>query len=79
MLDEYSKVSVDLGFGKVSAVPPRNAGAADISFASNDVEMALDGLGIAGAGGHTENETANLNYLAIDAKRAAVLIARLGK
>jgi glutamate carboxypeptidase len=79
LLDAYSKVSVDLGFGPVTAVPPRNAGAADISFASDYVEMSLDGLGIAGAGGHTMNETANLNYLSIDAKRAAVLIARLGR
>jgi glutamate carboxypeptidase len=79
LLDEYSKVSEDLGFGPVTAVPPRNAGAADISFACDYVEMSLDGLGIAGSGGHTTNETANLNYLSIDAKRAAVLIARLEK
>jgi glutamate carboxypeptidase len=79
LLAEYSKVSVDLGFGAVTAIPPRSAGAADISFASDYVDMALDGLGIAGSDGHTANETANLHYLSIDAKRAAVLIARLGK
>ncbi|MBA3649391.1 MAG: M20/M25/M40 family metallo-hydrolase [Chitinophagales bacterium] len=79
LLDEYSRVSMDLGFGEVTAVPPRKAGAADISFACDEVEMSLDGLGIAGAGGHTVQETANLHYLSIDAKRAAVLIARLGK
>ena len=77
LLDAYSRVSVDLGFGQVTAVPPRNAGAADIAFACDQVEMSLDGLGIAGAGGHTVNETANLNYLSIDAKRIAVLIYRL--
>ncbi|MEO5674886.1 MAG: M20/M25/M40 family metallo-hydrolase [Chitinophagales bacterium] len=77
LLDDYSRVSVDLGFGVVTAIPPRNAGAADISFACDEVEMSLDGLGIAGGGGHTVNETANVNYLSIDAKRAAVLIARL--
>lgn len=79
LLNAYNKVSTDLGYGQVTAVPPRDAGAADISFASKYVEMALDGLGIAGAGGHTSHETANLRYLTIDAKRAAVLIARLGK
>jgi glutamate carboxypeptidase len=79
LLEEYSKVSQDLGFGIVTAVPPRNAGAADISFACDEVEMSLDGLGIAGAGGHTTHETANLKYLPIDAKRAAVLIYRLRK
>ena len=79
LLTAYSRVSVDLGFGAVTEVPPRNAGAADISFACDYVEMSLDGLGIAGAGGHTVNETANLNYLSIDAKRAAVLISRLNR
>lgn len=41
--------------------------------------MALDGLGIAGSGGHTVNENANIHYLSIDAKRAAVLISRLAQ
>jgi glutamate carboxypeptidase len=77
LLQHYSKVSIDLGYGEVTAVSPRKAGAADISFAADYVDMALDGLGIAGADGHTVNETANLNYLSIDAKRAAVLIRRL--
>lgn len=79
LLEAYSKASKDLGYGEVTAVPPRKAGAADISFAADEVEMALDGLGIAGADGHTVNETANLKYLAIDAKRAAVLMVRLGR
>jgi glutamate carboxypeptidase len=76
LLDYYSNVSMDLGYGAVTAVHPRKAGAADISFA-DDVEMSLDGLGISGADGHTINETANLKYLPIDAKRAAVLIYRM--
>ncbi len=79
LLEAYSKASVDLGFGVVTAVPPRKAGAADISFVADEVEMALDGLGIAGADGHTVQETANLNYLTIDAKRVAVLLAREGR
>ena len=79
LLEEYSRVSMDLGFGPVTAVPPRHAGAADISFASEYVPMALDGLGIAGSGGHTVNENANIHYLSIDAKRAAVLISRLAQ
>ncbi|MEO6166272.1 MAG: M20/M25/M40 family metallo-hydrolase [Chitinophagales bacterium] len=79
LLAIYSKASVDLGFGVVTAVPPRNAGAADISFAADAVEMAIDALGITGADGHTDHETANLDYLSIDAKRVAVLMARLGR
>lgn len=78
LLDVYNKVSQDLGFGTVTAVNPRNAGAADISFTSGYVDMAVDGLGLTGgADDHTINETGNINNLSIQAKRAAVLIYRL--
>ena len=49
LLSLYDAVSRDLGFGPVTAVNPRNAGAADISFAADHVEMAIDGLGLLGA------------------------------
>ena len=75
----YSDVSCDLGLGQVTAVDPRNAGAADISFAADHVEMALDGLGLMGEGGHTIDETADLRTLPTQAKRAAVLMYRLMK
>jgi glutamate carboxypeptidase len=39
--------------------------------------MALDGLGLMGEGGHTEQETADLSTLASQTKRAAVLMYRL--
>lgn len=77
LLSYYDKASADLGFGNITAVNPRRAGAADISFAGEYVEMAIDGIGIAGGDGHTVKETANLNYLSIEAKRSAVLIYRL--
>ena len=77
LLGYFNKASLDLGYGTVVAVNPRNAGAADISFASDLVEMAIDGLGLPGADGHTINETANLNYLPIEAKRSALLVYRL--
>jgi len=78
LLEYYSNVSNDLGFGPVSNVNPRNAGAADISFTSGYVDMAIDGLGLkGGANDHTVNETANIYNLPIQAKRAAVLIYRL--
>ena len=78
LLEYYSTVSNDLGFGPVSTVNPRNAGAADISFTSGYVDMAIDGLGLkGGAKDHTINETANIYNLPIQAKRAAVLIYRL--
>ena len=55
----------------------RQAGAADISFVAGTVKMALDGLGQMGSGGHTEEETADLVLHAPQARRVAVLLARL--
>ena len=79
MLALYSQVSEDLGFGPVTAVNPLRAGAADISFAADHVDMAIDGLGMSGSEGHTVNETGYLPSLALQAKRAAVLLYRLAQ
>lgn len=79
LLEFYNEISQDLGFGDVSAVNPRNAGAADISFTAGHVEMAVDGLGLSGADDHTVNETGNLNMVSRQAKRAAILMYRLSK
>ncbi len=77
LLFYYSTVSEDLGLGKVTAVNPRDAGAADISFTSGYVDMAIDGLGLFGGHGHTDKEYANLNWLPRQTKRIALLIYRL--
>lgn len=77
LLEMYSKISVDLGLGKVAAVNPRDAGAADISFTAGYVDMAMDGLGLFGGNGHTEKEYANLNWLPRQTKRVALLLYRL--
>lgn len=79
LLANYSQVSEDLGFGAVTAVNPRNAGAADISFAADYVDMALDGLGLMGSGGHTKDEIADMTSYHKNIKKAAVLIYRLSK
>lgn len=79
LLGIYSKVSQDLGQGSVTAVNPLNAGAADVSFTSEYVDMALDGLGMSGSGGHTVNETALVSALPAQAKRAAILMFRLSE
>ncbi|MDX1544000.1 MAG: M20/M25/M40 family metallo-hydrolase [Christiangramia sp.] len=79
LLEYYNEISQDLGFGEVYAVNPRNAGAADISFTTGHVEMAVDGLGLSGADDHTVNETGNLNMVSRQAKRAAILMYRLSK
>ncbi|MUU77790.1 M20/M25/M40 family metallo-hydrolase [Winogradskyella endarachnes] len=78
LLGYFNTVSEDLGFGTVTAVNPRNAGAADISFTSAYVDMAIDGLGLTGGGGdHTIKEYGNLNTVATQAKITAVLMYRL--
>jgi glutamate carboxypeptidase len=79
LLAIYDEVSRDLGFGAVSAVDPRKAGAADVSFTAGLVDMALDGIGLMGRGGHTPDEVADLTTLPSQTKRAAVLLHRVGQ
>lgn len=79
LLAEYSAVSEAIGLGAVIAVDPRKAGAADISFVAEHVDMALDGLGLMGWGGHTVKEVADIGTLNSQSKRAAVLMWRLSR
>jgi glutamate carboxypeptidase len=79
LLAIYDAVSRDLGFGEVSAINPRKAGAADISFIADQVDMAIDGIGMRGSGGHTVDESADLNTLDSQTMRAAVTMYRLSK
>ena len=74
LLDQGSR---DAGLPPVGPVDPARAGAADISFVAGRVEAGLDGLGLKGRGDHTVNETADLRMLAVQAKRAAILMNRL--
>ncbi|WP_116364366.1 M20/M25/M40 family metallo-hydrolase [Parahaliea mediterranea] len=77
LLAMYTAISEELGYGPVAAVNPRRAGAADISFAAAHVDMAIDGLGLMGQGGHTVEEIADMRTLPMQAKRAAILLLRL--
>jgi glutamate carboxypeptidase len=79
LLSVYDQVSRDLGFGPVGAVDPRKAGAADISFAADHVEMAIDGLGLLGGDSHTAEEFADLRTYQTQTQRLAVLLYRLSK
>ena len=74
LLDQGSR---DAGLPAVGPVDPARAGAADISFVAGRVEAGLDGLGLKGRADHTVNETADLRMLAVQAKRAAILMNRL--
>jgi glutamate carboxypeptidase len=73
----YDRSSQDLGLGRVEAVSPDRAGAADVAFISGLVPMVLDAVGLKGRDDHSPNETADLTTLAVQAKRAAVAMARL--
>ena len=79
LLEIFSEVSQDLGFGPVKPVNPSDAGAADISFTAEYIDMGIDGLGMGGANDHTVNETGRLDVLPMQSKRAAVLLYRLSK
>jgi glutamate carboxypeptidase len=77
LLSLLDQVSRALGSGGVAPVDPRNAGAADVSFTAGLVEMAIDGLGPGGGSDHTADEWIDLPTLALQTKRAAVLLQRL--
>ncbi|MBP6300089.1 MAG: M20/M25/M40 family metallo-hydrolase [Arenimonas sp.] len=77
LLAIYSGVSEDYGFGPVVAINPRKAGAADISFVASKVDMALDGIGMMGSGGHTVDEVADIGTLDSQTIRAAITLYRL--
>ncbi|WP_299973148.1 M20/M25/M40 family metallo-hydrolase [uncultured Pseudoteredinibacter sp.] len=79
LLKQYSQVSEDLNYGPVAPVNPRKAGAADISFAADHVEMALDGLGLMGSGGHTVDEVADMDSFKKNIQKAAILLHRLAR
>ena len=74
MVDQASR---DLGLGPLEPVDPARAGAADVSFLGGRVAMVIDAMGLKGRGGHTVEETARLNTLPWQAKRVAVLLARM--
>jgi glutamate carboxypeptidase len=77
LLAVLDQVSRDLGQGPVGIDNPARAGAADVSFVAGIVPMIIDGLGLAGTGGHTDKETADLSELPRLTQRAAILFYRL--
>jgi len=79
LLAMYDQASRDVGAGPVTAVDPDRAGAADVSFVAGHVKMILDGVGLMGSNDHTVKETADLDTLPSQTKRAAVFLLRLAK
>ncbi len=79
LLAKLSQVSEDLGVGKVEALDPNLAGAADISFAAPYTPALLDGLGPFGDGPHSIQEVLDPKTMPIAAKRAALLLYRMAR
>jgi glutamate carboxypeptidase len=77
LLSMYDQASRDVGAGPVGPVDPARAGAADISFVAGEVPLLLDGIGLMGTDDHTPKETADLDTLPSQTKRAAVFLHRL--
>ena len=73
-----SEVNQDLGRGAMKTWDPLRRGAADIAFVA-PYTNALAGLGALGKGGHTPNESLQLDSMALAIKRAAILMLRLSK
>ncbi len=76
LLNQYSKVSMDLGMGEVKPFDPGKRGAGDISFVAQYVD-ALDGLGVEGGGGHSLSEYMGTKTVGDQIKRTALLLYRL--
>ena len=77
LLALYDRVSRDLGLWPVKSADPAKAGAADVSFVAALVPMTIDGIGLSGHDDHTTGETADLRMLAVQTRRAAILLHRL--
>ena len=76
LLEFYSRVSEDAGFGPVAAVEAAARGASDVQFVAPFVDC-LDGIGPWGSGAHTVSEEIDLPSLERSAIRAALAIYRL--
>ncbi len=76
LLAVYDAASQALGHGKVEAFDPGKRGAGDISFVAPFMD-GLDGLGALGSGSHSPREEVQLDSLAMQAERTALLIYRL--
>ncbi len=75
---ELSAINEALGRGPMGELDPGQRGAADISHVAPYTD-ALAGLGGIGRGGHTPDESLELESIPLGIKRAAILIYRLGR
>ncbi len=76
VLTALNAVNADLNLPEMPPLDPLKRGAGDISFVANDVS-GLAGLGPSSRGDHAPGETVDLASMKRQAKRAAILMARL--
>lgn len=76
LMEIYDQASRDLDLGALEVLDPGRRGAADVSFVAPYADS-LAGLGVQGSGAHGPDEQVDLPSLAVQAKRAALLIYRL--
>lgn len=76
-LAKLNVVNRDLGLAEMGELDPLKRGAGDIAFVAKDVD-GLVGLGTGGRGSHAPGETIEISSIARQAKRAAILMTRLG-
>lgn len=74
--EQFSRINEELGRGPMPALDPSRRGAADVSFVAPYTD-ALAGLGAIGKGGHTPDESLELDSIPVAIKRAAILMYRL--
>ncbi len=78
LLDRLNRVNRDMRLPEMAALDPLKRGAGDIAFVAGDVD-GLIGLGTASSGDHAPGETVDLGSIRRQAKRAAILMARLSR
>ncbi|MCX6596014.1 MAG: M20/M25/M40 family metallo-hydrolase [Acidobacteria bacterium] len=78
LLEVLNQASQAAGLGEILELDPMLRGAGDISYIAEYTDC-LDGLGAVGAGSHAVGETVELDSIAKQAKRAALLVHRLGR
>ena len=77
LLARLNTVNRDMGLPEMGELDPLKRGAGDIAFVARDVD-GLVGLGTASEGDHAPGESIDLSSIAKQAKRAAILMTRLG-
>ncbi len=78
LAEMLSRINVDLGREPMPILDASRRGAADISFVAPYTD-GLAGMGAYGKGGHTPNESLDLDSLPVAIQRAAILIYRLSR